>query len=292
MVNGSGFTGNPVISLPNVITKVIDFSKGINASGGVTGNLTGNVTGNLIGDRAGTHTGPVVGNVTGNLTGNATGAHSGSFTGDIDVQGKTLLLDDLQIPLSKINGSFLAPEGPGTVPIGGIIKWSGSVASIPVTWQLCDGTNGTPDLRDSFVVGASDIGGTFQVGDTGGATSHDHGGNLTAADAGDHAHGISVDNHTLTQAQLPNVKLETGLAVNFTGAAHNGTTTVSNNGQIVDMDGKDGTVMPLTSALGSGDSHPHTASSTNAGTHGHSVPIPSASNLPPFYALAQIMRIA
>jgi hypothetical protein len=40
------------------------------------------------------------------------------------------------------------------VPQGGIIMWSGAIASIPATWFLCDGTNGTPDLRDRFVIGA------------------------------------------------------------------------------------------------------------------------------------------
>jgi microcystin-dependent protein len=51
------------------------------------------------------------------------------------------------------------------IPIGGIILWSGSIASIPSGWALCDGTNGTPDLRDRFVVGA---GSTYVVGDIGG----------------------------------------------------------------------------------------------------------------------------
>jgi len=42
----------------------------------------------------------------------------------------------------------------GTVPIGGIIMWSGSIASIPEGWRLCNGTSGTPDLRNQFIVGA------------------------------------------------------------------------------------------------------------------------------------------
>lgn len=54
------------------------------------------------------------------------------------------------------------------VPAGGIIMWSGSIASIPSGYVLCDGTNGTPNLKDSFVVGA---GNTYAVGNTGGFTS-------------------------------------------------------------------------------------------------------------------------
>lgn len=51
-----------------------------------------------------------------------------------------------------------------TVPVGGIIMWSGTIATIPVGWALCDGTLGTPDLRDRFViptgVAPNTIGGT------------------------------------------------------------------------------------------------------------------------------------
>jgi len=54
------------------------------------------------------------------------------------------------------------------VPSGGIIMWSGSIGSIPTGYYICDGTNGTPDLRDRFVVGA---GNTYAVGNTGGFTS-------------------------------------------------------------------------------------------------------------------------
>jgi len=44
---------------------------------------------------------------------------------------------------------------PDSFPTGGIIMWSGTIATIPTGWALCDGTSGTPDLRDKFVVGAS-----------------------------------------------------------------------------------------------------------------------------------------
>ena len=66
-----------------------------------------------------------------------------------------------------------AVSGAGTIPIGGIVIWSGSVASIPDGWVLCDGLthNGrkTPDLRGRFVPGA---GGDYSVGKTGGEATH------------------------------------------------------------------------------------------------------------------------
>jgi hypothetical protein len=37
-------------------------------------------------------------------------------------------------------------------PTGGIIMWSGTIASIPAGWSLCNGANGTPDLTDKFIV--------------------------------------------------------------------------------------------------------------------------------------------
>lgn len=55
--------------------------------------------------------------------------------------------------------------------LGSIVIWSGSLATIPVGWQLCNGTNGTPDLRNKFVIGAGD---TYAVDDEGGALTHDH----------------------------------------------------------------------------------------------------------------------
>ena len=54
------------------------------------------------------------------------------------------------------------------IPAGGIIMWSGSIGSIPSGYYICDGNNGTPDLRDRFVVGS---GNTYAVGNTGGFTS-------------------------------------------------------------------------------------------------------------------------
>ena len=48
---------------------------------------------------------------------------------------------------------------------GIIFIWSGSKDNIPYGWVLCDGNNGTPDLRDRFVLGG---GGKYNVNSTGG----------------------------------------------------------------------------------------------------------------------------
>ena len=84
-------------------------------------------------------------------------------------------------------GGSSTPTWGSAIPSGGIIIWSGSSASIPTGWLLCDGTNSTPDLRNRFVVGA---GSTYAVGATGGSAdaivvSHTH--TATVTDPG-HLH--------------------------------------------------------------------------------------------------------
>jgi hypothetical protein len=56
------------------------------------------------------------------------------------------------------------------MPSGAIIMWSGSVATIPTSFWLCDGSNGTPDLRGRFIVGA---GGAYNPADSGGSATID-----------------------------------------------------------------------------------------------------------------------
>jgi len=58
-----------------------------------------------------------------------------------------------------------------SLPAGTIMIWYGAVVNIPAGFILCDGGNGTPDLRGKFVLGAGDA---FNPGDTGGTSSHDH----------------------------------------------------------------------------------------------------------------------
>lgn len=72
------------------------------------------------------------------------------------------------------------------MPRGAVVMWTGSASSIPSGWRLCDGSNGTPDLRNRFVIGASD----------------DHPPNQSGGQR-NHSHTITVNGHSLTTAQLP-----------------------------------------------------------------------------------------
>ena len=105
---------------------------------------------------------------------------------------------------AKFTNLSSIPSGAGVIPsaniptsfvAGMIMLWSGAIVSIPAGWLLCDGTSGTPNLRDRFVVGA---GSTYAVAANGGAAtktiaeanlpSHTHAaGTLTG---GAHTHGL------------------------------------------------------------------------------------------------------
>lgn len=113
------------------------------------------------------------------------------------------------------NTNFVTAALATLIPTGIITLWSGAVAAVPVGWALCNGSSGTPDLRDRFVVGA---GSSYAVGATGGANTvtldatmipshthsltasgttsghsndHTHSG-TTSAVSNDHTHGFDV----------------------------------------------------------------------------------------------------
>lgn len=82
--------------------------------------------------------------------------------------------------LTISSGKLIVPGG-GVIPKGGIIMWSGRENEVPEGWVLCNGSNGTPDLRGRFIVGE---GNGYAHGATGGEEvvtlyerhipSHDH----------------------------------------------------------------------------------------------------------------------
>ena len=55
------------------------------------------------------------------------------------------------------------------MPVGTILPYVGALDKIPHGWFLCDGTNGTPDLRDRFITGA---GLSYNLHDVGGENFH------------------------------------------------------------------------------------------------------------------------
>lgn len=168
-----------------------------------------------------------------------------------------------------------------TIPSGAILIWSGSAASIPSGWVICDGLNSTPDLRDRFVTGA---GSTYAVGATGGQNAitdvpaHTHGvGTLANASDGAHTHNGTTSNtgaHTHTTANI------TGSNGSLSGY------------QIVGIGTATGT-----STTSSSGAHSHTFTTDSAGAHTHAISGSTASTgsasvdvRPLYYALCYIMK--
>lgn len=129
----------------------------------------------------------------------------------------------------------VAPTPATPTPSGVIVLWSGSIGSIPAGWYLCNGSNGTPDLRDRFVVGA---GSTYAVDATGGSAnaivvSHTHTNSVTDpghthtytspafASAGEFADKSSVP--TTTNPSATTASQTTGISVTIDTAGTSGT---------------------------------------------------------------------
>jgi len=68
---------------------------------------------------------------------------------------------------SPVTGGTPAPG----LPTGVIVMWGGALDAIPAGWALCDGSDGTPDLRNRFVLGGSTA---EYLGSSGGSRSHQH----------------------------------------------------------------------------------------------------------------------
>ncbi len=124
----------------------------------------------------------------------AISSNSSAFTVSTTVPQDWSNLVARDLPTSSVSGTIVGSTVPApgsaqnnSLPIGSIVIWSGTVASISTGWQLCDGTNGTPDLRDRFVVGARQ--------DSGGVSMTNVSGSLTKI--GGEA------KHTLTIAEIP-----------------------------------------------------------------------------------------
>lgn len=131
----------------------------------------------------------------------ATGVTAGTYGGavnvpQITVDAKGRITGVTSIPVN----STLNTLNVG-IPIGTIAIWSGALATIPDGWQLADGTNGTLDLRNRFIVGAGSL---YNPGTTGGSAdaalpSHTHTAISTSTFTGDalstHSHGITDPGH-------------------------------------------------------------------------------------------------
>ena len=159
------------------------------------------------------------------------------------------------------------------IPSGIITMWSGSIATIPGGWLLCDGASGTPDLRDRFIIGASaDDAGVAKTNITGALTqtggskdatlaSHTHTFSETSGAGGAHQHSLQLRTSSADDGpDSPNAVRSDG------------------GGTVRTMDGNN-IALPV-------GTHTHSVSGTTASA-GDSA---TNANLVPYYALAYIMK--
>ncbi len=204
-INGSNIANNSITS-----DKILDLevkTSDINNLAVTTGKVADDaITTDKLADSINTTLSAVAGKAN-------TGANLSTFTND------TNYITVAQVPTSFVTGM--------------ILMYTGTTA--PTGWALCDGQNGTPDLRDRFIVGS---GSTYSVNATGGQAD---------AIVPNHTHPTSVDS---------------GRLFHLGGAAN-------------------------TINYGGSGSYPGTVFSMNDPTNGESV---TNKNLPPYYALAYIMK--
>ena len=198
--------------------------------------------------------------------------------------------DHLRLIKSVLKNTFPNLDAPVTstaaqlnspVPVGVIVMWSGATNAVPSGWALCNGTNGTPDLRDRFIVGA---GSTYAVGATGGAATvtlnesqipgHTHVISATTASAGAHTHTATVSDPGHVHTALQPISGSTSASGGSFGGQDNTRATGSST-------------TGITVSISSAGDHTHVVSASAATTGGGQ----AHENRPPYYALAYIMKV-
>ena len=207
------------------------------------------------------------------------------------------------------------PDLANAVPSGIICMWSGESTAIPSGWHLCDGNEGTPDLRDRFIVGA---GNTYKVKDTGGEATH----KLTTNEMPSHNHGFTGTSHSHTGSLSSATAASAG---SHTHTMSGGSSGGYVNIQSLDEEGRNTTEarmyasvaslhvesgikeycvqLPVygssgSSTISSGGAHTHSVtgsvtvnSATAGGTVGSTGGGQAHENRPPYFALCFIMKL-
>jgi hypothetical protein len=184
----------------------------------------------------------------------------------VGLDGYNIPITTTEVELNYVHGvtSPIQTQLQGIVPIGSVVAFWGSVA--PVNWRICDGTNGTPDLRGRFIRGSDATRGTSYVGGSADTVvvSHTH----TATSSGsinlntggenvdhshtfttnstntDHRHQYTIPGQTTQQAQNMGGGIAVGISQDQTGTmtnnqthTHTGTTNGRNTGHIHNLQG-------------------------------------------------------
>lgn len=239
-----------------------------------------------------------------------------------NLQVTTAKLADRSVTAQKLDASI------NFFPTGGIVMWSGSTTNVPGGWVLCDGTNGTPDLRDRFIVGAgrnyapNAIGGVDSItlsegqmpshthsmgsagdhghsGSTSGDGSHSHSGTTSGQSAnhyhtantspgGGHAHYLGRDSGN----QNVNTQSSRYALATSNSVGVDATQGAGDHAHYLQTGGVNTDHTHVVNVSGGG--HSHGISINGVGGHTHSLSSSGANqpieNRPPYYALCFIMK--
>ncbi len=221
-----------------------------------------------------------------NSSGNAETVTTGNFgigvtdpVRKLEVNGAIKAKDTVFAPVAVVTGRVIANEisGNGTVPAGAIMMWQGTTP--PTGWAICDGSNGTPDLRGRFIVGSGtnqnpasgDINPTYSNGNTGGENQH----LLIKTEIPKHQHSVSSSGNDNGQVTIANA-------------------TTNDNHLLLGP----GSPLFLEAAAGneyhsitSQPTHTHSINGTTGDGTTDGVNGQRHENRPPFYALTYIMKL-
>ena len=198
------------------------------------------------------------------------------------------------------------------VPTGIIVMWNSTAASIPAGWQLCDGTNGTPDLRGQFIIGASAVTGDYGDNDNDADDSEYPVGNTGGASSASISIGVGnlpSHSHTFSGSASISGRTETS-AAQISDPGHRHVDPYAEGGvpfpQVPNTYGSYGssatdtdqslyyTGAATTGISDAGHSHSFTAGASISGTTGTTGlgTAISINTLPPFYALCYIQKMS
>ncbi|NHB60923.1 tail fiber protein [Photorhabdus sp. RW14-46] len=185
------------------------------------------------------------------------------------------------------NGVSIDPTK--VLPRGMIVMFSGD--SAPTGWAFCNGNNGTPDLRNRFVMCGNDFSDKgksyYCAGGRGDKKEYPQNTKSTQVSV-----TVNVQNTTLTESQIPSHKHIGGMAYRYgDGIRYNysqwwsQTKEINNHINSGIMTEDSNPYYAYTSDTGGGQGHNHQATASSP-SHYHSVDV-----VPPYYLLAFIMKL-